>query len=164
MCCASMLIEYGSFRYYTGGDLTCDTDYGRLPWHDIETPVARAAGPVTVAVANHHGYFDACGPDAVRALQPRVWVIPTWHVSHPAMSALANLFSKELYPGERLVFATGMTDAAMLTNERFSKNLASSDGHVVVRVPVGGHEFAVHVVDAGDETGTVVRSFGPFAA
>ena len=163
MCCVALRLQYGKFRYYTGGDLTCDSVYGRLPWHDIETPVAQAAGPVSVAVANHHGYFDACGPDAVRALRPRVWIFPTWHVSQPAMSALANVFSEELYPGERSVFATGMTPEALLTTERFSSRLASSDGHVVVRVPDGGRAFSVYVVNARDEAGRVVRTFGPFA-
>lgn len=163
MCCASIRLEYGAFRYYSGGDLTCDTDYGRFPWHDIESPVAQAACPVSVAVANHHGYFDACGPAFVRALRPRVWIIPTWHASHPAMNVMANLFSKELYPGERSVFATGMTPEALLTTERFSGSLSSSDGHVVVRVPVGGSAFSVHVISARDESGTVVKSFGPFA-
>jgi hypothetical protein len=163
MCCASLLLQYGAFRYYSGGDLTCDTDYGRLPWHDIESPVAEAAGPVSVAVANHHGYFDACGPAFVRALQPRAWIIPTWHASHPAMNVIANLFSRELYPGERSVFATGMTPEALLTTERFSSNLSSSDGHVVVRIPAGGDAFSIHVITARDESGTVLKSFGPFA-
>lgn len=164
MCCVALRLEYGSFRYYTGGDLTCDTDYGRFPWNDIETPVAEAAGPVSVAVANHHGYFDACGPSAVRVLRPRVWILPTWHVSHPAMSVLANLFSDELYPGERSVFATGMTSEALLTTARFSRLLKSSEGHVVVRVPREGREFSVFVVDAKDEDGAVRETFGPFAA
>jgi hypothetical protein len=163
MCCVALRLEYGGFRYYTGGDLTCDTDYGRFPWHDIETPVAEVAGPVSVAVANHHGYFDACGPSAVRALQPRVWILPTWHVSHPAMSVLANLFSEDLYPGERSVFATGMTPEALLTTERFSRLLKSSEGHVVVRVPPDGREFNMFVVDAKDERGSVTATFGPFA-
>ncbi|HEX3893591.1 MAG TPA: MBL fold metallo-hydrolase [Terracidiphilus sp.] len=164
MCCVSLRLQYGGFRYYTGGDLTCDTDYGRLPWHDIEAPVAEAAGAVSVAVANHHGYFDACGPSAVRILRPRVWILPTWHVSHPAMSVLANLFSEDLYPGERAVFATGMTPEALLTTDRFSRLLKSSEGHVVVRVPRRGGEFSVFVVDAKDERGRVASAFGPFAA
>ncbi len=163
MCCVALRLEYGGFRYYTGGDLTCDTDYGRFPWHDIETPVAEAAGPVSVAVANHHGYFDACGPSAVRALRPRVWILPTWHASHPAMSVLANLLSEELYSGERSAFATGMTPEALLTTERFSRLLKSSEGHVVVRVPREGREFTVFVVDAKDEAGSVTATFGPFA-
>jgi hypothetical protein len=163
MCCASSLLQYGAFRYYSGGDLTCDTDYGRFPWHDIESPVAQAAGPVDVAVANHHGYFDACGPAFVRALQPRVWIIPTWHVSHPAINVLANLFSTDLYPGERSVFATGITPEALLTTDRFSSHLSSTDGHVVVRVSPQGRNFSVHVITARDESGTVLKTFGPFA-
>jgi Metallo-beta-lactamase superfamily len=164
MCCVSLKLEYGAFRFYSGGDLTGDTDYGRYPWHDIETPVAEAAGPVSVAVANHHGYFDACGPAMVRALRPRVWVLPTWHASHPGLNVLANLFSTELYEGERDVFAVNMAPASMLTNDRFASRLASSDGHVVVRVPAAGDSFTVHVIKAKDEVGTVLKSFGPFAS
>jgi hypothetical protein len=163
MCSIAIRLQYGNFRYYTGGDLTCDNSYGRLPWHDIETPVAEASGVVSAASANHHGYFDACGPSAVRALQPRVWVLPTWHVSHPDMGVLANLLSEQLYPGPRLIFATGMAPAALLTTERFSSRLASTQGHVVLRVPRDGREFSVDVVSAEDETGTVKATFGPFA-
>lgn len=164
MCSIAVLLEYGRFRYFTGGDLTCDTSYGRFPWHDIETPVAQAAGPVTIAVADHHDYFDACGPGAVRALQPKAWILPTWHVSHPAINVLANLYSQELYPGDRSVFATGITDAALLATERFSRLLKSTEGHVVVRVPAGGHEFTIYVLDSRDETGTVKATFGPIPA
>ncbi|MGA7342269.1 MAG: MBL fold metallo-hydrolase [Terracidiphilus sp.] len=163
MCCIAFRLQFGKFRYFTGGDLTCDTAYGRFPWHDIETPVAQAAGPVSVAVADHHGYFDACGPAAVRALRPRVWVIPTWHASHPAMNVLANLFSTDLYAGDRSVFAVNMTPEALMTTDRFSSRLMSSDGHVVVRVPLDGDSFTVYVVNARDERGIVEKKFGPFA-
>ena len=164
MCSISVLLQYGRFRYFTGGDLTCDTSYGRFPWHDIETPVAEAAGPVSVAVADHHGYFDACGPEMVRALRPKVWVLPTWHVSHPAMNVMANLYSEELYPGERTVLATGMTSAALLTTERFSRLLKSTEGHVVVRVNARGREFTVYILDSRDELGSVKSVFGPIQA
>ena len=164
MCSVSLRMQYGAFRYYTGGDLCNDTVYGRYPWHDIETPVAEAAGQVSVAVANHHGYFDSCGPAMVRALRPRAWVVPCWHASHPAINVLANLFSEELYPGERSVFATGMTSEALLTTERFSSRLSSSSGHIVVRVGPGGDSFTVLIVGSQDELGIVERQFGPFAA
>jgi hypothetical protein len=162
MCCVALRIGYGKFSYYTGGDLTCDTVYGQYPWHDIETPVAELAGAVSVAQADHHGYFDACGPAAVRALHPRVWIIPTWHASHPALGVLANLFSRDLYAGDRSVFALDMAPAALLTTERFSSGLACSDGHVVIRVPPGGSTFSVFAVNSSDESGTVVASFVPY--
>jgi hypothetical protein len=163
MCCISLVLQYGAFRYYSGGDLTSDTSYGVYPWHDIETPVANAAGPVSVAMANHHGYFDACGPSFVRALRPPIWIIPAWHASHPAMNVLANLFSTDLYSGNRSVFAVGMTAESLVTNDRFAKNLSSSAGHVVVRVAPPGNEFMVFVVNAQNEQGIVEKTLGPFA-
>ena len=162
MCCIALRIGYGKFSYYMGGDLTCDTVYGQFSWHDIETPVAESAGAVSVAQADHHGYFDACGPAAVRALRPRVWIIPTWHASHPAIDVLANFFSRDLYAGDRSVFALDMAPAALLTTERFSSGLACSDGHVVIRVPRDGNTFSVYAVNASDESGTVIASFGPY--
>jgi hypothetical protein len=164
MCCVSLRLQYGAFRYYSGGDLIGDTGYGSFPWHDIETPVAEAAGPVSVAVANHHGYFDACGPAVVRALRPRAWVVPTWHLTHPAMNVIANMVSTEIYPGERTIFVVNMAPATRLMTDRFASNFASTDGHVVVRVPPAGDTFTVYAVNARDELGSVVKTFGPFAA
>ncbi|HWA93625.1 MAG TPA: MBL fold metallo-hydrolase [Terracidiphilus sp.] len=164
MCCVSLRLEYGAFRYYAGGDLCSDTDYGKYAWHDIETPVSSLAGAVSVAVANHHGYFDACGPEIVRNLRPQAWIVPTWHVSHPDLGVLANLCSRELYSGERRIFATGMAPAARLVTDRFSSQLASTEGHVVVRVPEGGRIFTIHVLDSRNECGMIKASFGPFDA
>jgi len=162
MCSIAVRLQYGGFRYYTGGDLSDDTIYGRLPWHDIESPVAAACGPVSMAVANHHGYYDAEGPAAVRALRPRAWIIPGWHVTHPALSTLATLLSPELYPGDRSLFALGMTPESLLVNERLAPKLSSTTGHIVVRVPPGGRHFTVFLVNPKDETDTVTASFGPF--
>ncbi|MGH1557016.1 hypothetical protein ACRAWD_02820 [Caulobacter segnis] len=46
---------------------------GTLPWRDVETPAAQAAGGSrgAVAVAAHHGMFDATGADVVRAVESR---------------------------------------------------------------------------------------------
>jgi glyoxylase-like metal-dependent hydrolase (beta-lactamase superfamily II) len=105
-CSAAIRLRYGRFGYYTGGDLPCDTNYGRDPWRDIETPVAQACGPVSVAVTNHHGYFNADGPEYARALRPQVFVIPAWDSAHPTVNVLNVLFSRAIYPAPRDVFAT----------------------------------------------------------
>jgi hypothetical protein len=80
------------------------------------------------------------------------------------MSVMANFVSTELYPGERSIFAVNMAPATQLMNQRFAGDLASADGHVVVRVPPPGETYTVHVVSARDELGKVEKSFGPFAA
>jgi beta-lactamase superfamily II metal-dependent hydrolase len=161
-CSIALRVSYGKFAYFTGGDLTCDTNYGRDPWRDVETAVAHVTGPVSVSTCNHHGYFDATGPEFVRALRPKVWVLQSWHASHPAMPVLANLYSPVLYAGERDVFCLGLHPAAALACARFSDHFKSSQGHVVIRVTPGGTEFHVLVIEDGDESGRVKTVLGPY--
>jgi beta-lactamase superfamily II metal-dependent hydrolase len=162
MCSLAMRLSYGAFDYYTGGDLTCSDNYGDDPWRDIETPVARVAGAVDVAVVNHHGYADACGPDFVRALRPRAFVIEAWDSAHPVVSTLGNMTSRRLYPAERDIYATAMKAENRIAN-RAVAGMRSENGHVIVRVSPGGRSFAVVVTDNTDEKDRVTASYGPFA-
>lgn len=162
MCSIALRLSYGNFRYFTGGDLTSDTEESSEPWRDIETPVARAAGPVDVAVADHHAYFDAVGPDSVRVLRPRVFVIPSWYVAHPSILPLRRMLSRQLYPGDREVYATCVTAANRLVNHQFIDKVASLDGHIIVRVAPGGKEFRVIVTDNTDDRDRIKLTAGPF--
>jgi metallo-beta-lactamase superfamily protein len=162
MCCLAIRLSYGKFDYYTGGDLSFSTNYGDDPWRDIETPVAHAAGPVDVAVLNHHGYIDAVGPEFVRSLRPSAFVLLAWDSAHPSISALDRILSKRLYPGERSVFATSLMPENKIVNARLSE-LKSDEGHVVVRVAPGGKEFRVLIVDNCDESGRIKADFGAIA-
>ena len=161
-CSTAIHLRYGAFDYFAAGDLTSNTFDGALPWRDVETPAARAAGPVEVAVAAHHGMFDATGADVVRALRPRTWVILGWHAAHPSLSTLERMFSQRLYAGPRDVFATGLSPANELANKRLTDRMGSRPGHVVVRVSPGGGDYRVVITDNGDEGDLVVAEFGPF--
>jgi hypothetical protein len=160
-CSLAIRLGYGAFSYFSGGDLECDTSYGRLPWTDVETPVARACGRVEVAVAGHHGYFNACGPQWVRALRARAFVISTWDSAHPTIPALENMLSQALYQGERDVFATAMKAENRIVTRRVSE-MKSDSGHVVVRISEGGASFSIFVVDNTSESFHVMRVFGPY--
>jgi beta-lactamase superfamily II metal-dependent hydrolase len=162
-CSCAIRVKYGKFAYYTGGDLPSGTNFDRDPWRDVETPAAQVCGPVSVAVLNHHGYFDADGPGYVRALRPRVFVIMAWDSAHPTVNTLAALYSTAIYPGERDVFATALKPELKITNKR-TANFKSSNGHVMVRVEEGGERYSIAVVSNADESGRVVESFGPYAA
>ena len=163
-CCSSAIrLRYGNFGYYTGGDLPFDTNYGGDPWRDTETPVAQVCGPVSVAVANHHGYFNANGDGFVRALRPKVFVILSWDSAHPTVNTLATMFSKAIYPGDRDVFATLVKEENRIANKK-TDDLRSRNGHVVIRVEPGGSTFRVHVLSNEDESDRVAASFGPYTA
>jgi beta-lactamase superfamily II metal-dependent hydrolase len=159
---AALRLSYGSFSYFAAGDLTSNTFDGELPWRDVEGSAARAAGPVDVAVAAHHGLFDSTAAEVVRALCPRVWLIDAWHVSHPSITTLERLFSPRLYSGPRDVFATGLSRPNSLVNARLTGRFSSSNGHVVVRVSPGGCEYRVVVTANSDEADRVVEVFGPY--
>jgi hypothetical protein len=160
-CSCAIRLRYGKFGYYTGGDLTNDTNYGRDPWRDSESPAAEVCGPVSVAVTNHHGYFNANGDRYVRALQPQVFVIPSWDSAHPTVNVLNTLFSKAIYSRNRDVFATLIKQENRIANKK-TDDLKSRAGHIVVRVEPGGETFSVHILSNTDESDTVTASFGPY--
>ena len=162
MCSCALKIAFGTFAYFAGGDLTYATADGELPWRDVETPAAQAAGHVDVAAVDHHGYYDAGGAGFVRALRPRVFVLQAWHATHPALSTLDRLYSTRLYAGPRDVFATALVPASAAVNERLVGRLRGSAGHVVIRVPPSGMSYVVDVVDDRDESDRVLASFGPY--
>lgn len=162
MLSLALRLSYGHFSYFTGGDLVADTRDGRFPWMDVETPVARAAGRVEVAVADHHGYFDACGPDFVRLLDAQAYIIPSWHLSHPGQAQIQRLLGD--WPGvaRHDVFATEMLPGNRLANERFAAKLRSTQGHVVIRVAPGGGSYGIFVLDSTREDTPVTLKCGPY--
>jgi hypothetical protein len=155
-------VTYGKFSYWNGGDLCCDTEDGRLPWWDTESPAVRVAGRTEVATADHHGYFDACGPDYVRSLDAQAYVVQAWDIGHPGSAQMQRMVGD--WPGRKLhdVFVTDLLPANALMNRRFAPKLKSHSGHVVVRVAKGGDSFRIFVVDSSREIGNVTGVFGPY--
>jgi hypothetical protein len=160
-CSLAIRLSYGKFDYFSAGDMDHEIEYGRLPWGDIESVVARVAGPVEIAVADHHGWVDACGPEWVKALRAQIYVINSWDSAHPTMTSLDNMLSKELYPGPRMVFSTAMKPESVIALRRVAE-ITSQNGHVIFKVAPGGDSFEVFVKDSGVENGKVLAKYGPF--
>lgn len=155
-CSLALRLRFGRFSYFCAGDLTSWADAGINPRLDALTPAALAAGPVDVAVAPHHGMFDASNSEMVKALAARVWIISAWHASHPSVTTLERLFNPRLFVGARDVYATGLHPATKLTSGRLTGKLASDDGHVIVRVLEDGTAFQVFVTSNRDEQDRVM--------
>jgi hypothetical protein len=137
-CSVALRISYGDFSYFTGGDLNADTRDGRLPWQDVESAVVEECGRIEVAAADHHAYYDACGPAFTKYLDAQAYIIPAWHITHPGSAQLERLLGA--WPGVRHhdVFATEMLPTNRLFNARWAQQLQSAQGHIVVRVAPGG--------------------------
>jgi hypothetical protein len=161
MCSAGFRLSYGKFDYYTGGDIPGIPFEGFPQWHDVETPVAQAVGPVEAALMNHHGYIDSQNAFFIGTLRPRVWILNVWESAHPTARVYSRLQSMRIYPGPRDVFATHMHDANRVVVVGLDR-LASDHGHVVMRVAPGGKTYTVIVLDDKTESYRVTSVHGPY--
>lgn len=155
-------VSYGAFDFYTGGDIPGRPRPGTAAWHDIETPVAEAVGAVDVAAPNHHGNRDSTNAFFVAALQPRLWLLQVWSSDHPGHDVLDRMYSTLLYPGARDVLATNIAPANRIVIGPLLDRLASSRGHIVVRVDRGGATYRALILEDTDESMRVKAVLGPY--
>lgn len=157
-------VSYGSFDYFTGGDLSAfdeETAYAPEPWKDVETPVAQTSGPVDAMKANHHGSWDANSIPFLAALRPRVIVVGARAEGHPAVNTYRRMTSQQVWPGERDIFITNVSPATARTTYGV-ETAAGTQGHVVIRVAAGGGSYRVFVLDDDDEEMRVKTVSGPY--
>jgi hypothetical protein len=162
-CSIGFRLSYGQFDYFSGGDMVGIPGPGGPSWHDVETPVARAVGPVEASILNHHGYIDSQNAFFVSTLRPLVWIISVWDSAHPTSAVYARLRSTRLYPGPRDIFATSMHEANKVVISGL-KDLASNQGHILIRVAPGGNSFHVIILSDSDESLEVTAVHGPYQA
>ena len=158
----ALKLSHGKFSYYTGGDLNFDSYDGRAPWLDVETPVAKVTGQVEVATANHHGYFDAVGPEFVRSLNAQAYIVQAWHLSHPGPAQIERMLGNWAGAPGNDVFALEMLPINRAFNSRFVDKLKSTSGHVVIRVAADGETYNIYVLDSTSEDDRVKAVFGPY--
>ncbi|MGD0798045.1 MAG: MBL fold metallo-hydrolase [Acidobacteriaceae bacterium] len=160
--CVATRFTYGRFSYFAGGDLNCDTHDGQQPRLDLESPVVRAAGRTEVAAADHHGYFDACGPEFVHSLDAQAYIIQAWDIGHPGPLQMQRMLGDWSGKATHDVFATDNLPVNQLTNRRFTPLLKASRGHIVVRVAPGGDTYSIYVLDSSNEEANITAAFGPY--
>jgi beta-lactamase superfamily II metal-dependent hydrolase len=164
MCSLAFRLQYGRFRYFTGGDLPGTPDPGFPAWHAPEALIASVVGPVDVNVVNQHGSMGEESEAFLKALQSSVFIVPSWAPSHPAPDVLKRIMNSRLPPANRLVFVTDLRDAARIVIGQRATQLAGPPGHIVVRVDPGGEKYRIFVLDNHDERDLVVAMKGPFTA
>jgi len=161
----AILIRYGPFDYFTGGDMPGVANLGKPNWFDVETPTAQAVGAVDIATFNHHGNRDCCNETFVKTLQPRVWIEQTWSSDHPGHEVLRRVTSTYLYPGDRDLFATNMLEAnKQVIGPSLENAYRSTEGHNLVRVMPGGEEYYVITLNDENTEYEVTGVYGPYTS
>jgi len=164
MCSLGILLRYGRFRYFTGGDLPGTPDPGFPAWHAPENAVAKVLGSVDVHVVNQHGSMGEENEAFLGALRSTVLIVPSWAPSHPAPDVLKRIMNSRLPPLKRYVFVTDLREAARIVIGQRANQLAGPPGHIVVRVDPDGAHYRVFVVDNTDERDRVMAVIGPLAS
>ena len=146
----AILVKYGKFSYFNGGDIGGSPVDDR----DFETDIADLTGPITVMKTNHHGWKDTCNPYFMWVTRPDVIIVPASHINHPWKATVQRIYDHQM-PGKRQMFMT--CDAAReQVGEELWKNIQPYFGHIVVRVYNDGSSYQVFVLNAKSETHEVL--------
>lgn len=174
-CSLAFRLTYGAFRYFNGGDMAGFLSPNAAAWTEMESAVAWVTGPVDVHAINHHGTPDGANAFFLSVLQPRVHVLSVYAASQPGPDVMRRMLSPRIYPGPRDIFLTnaawpgrpehllklyGETETAWLLDR--IREVASSQGHVLVRVEAGGARYQVIVIDDSEAAGNVLSVHGPY--
>lgn len=152
--------RYGTFSYYTGGDISGIDRHGQQSEISTEKTFAPIIGEVTVATLNHHGNRDSQSPFYVGQLKPCIWILQGWSSDHPGDDVLRRITSTQLYQGPRDVFATSLLEANKLViGNRIDQAFKSTSGHVLVRVYPGGKKYTIFVLNDKTEERNIISSF-----
>lgn len=163
MCSIGLLLRYGRFDYFTGGDLPGDPE-GAPAWQGVEARLGAVLGPTDVQQVNHHGSIDPATPGFLAALRSRVLIVPAWAPTHPSPDVLKRLLNTRYYPGPRDVFTLALREPMRHAIGARVGQLAADHGHVVVRVAPGGATYRVFVLDDRSAGRHVVKTLGPYDA
>lgn len=156
-------LSYGSFDYFTGGDLLGVIPKNQPAWFDLEPPVSKVTGLVDVVISNHHAYRDAMNETFLRNLAPRVMITLSWDNNHPHTETLPRMLSTDIYPGPRDLFITNLVPSAReLLGEENAKQFKSSQGHIVVRVQPDGKSYMIYNLNDQSEDRFITAQFGPY--
>ena len=164
----AMRFNYGPFSYYSGGDLCSSLKDESGNKVNLEVKVGEACGPVDVCKVNHHGHPSGTSEGFVKNVKAVNWILPVWDYWHISPTVVKRLIQYGASPGgpEINIFPQTIHRRIWQTYgaEPWLKALNQTTGHVVVKVAPGGKEYRIYVVTADDESGTVLREYGPYTS
>jgi len=147
-----ILMKYGKFSYYNGGDIGGGPNKSYKAKHrDAETQIAKLIGRhVTMIKPDHHGWKESSNGYFLKVLSPELIVAMCCNKNHPYAGTLARLADPMTYDTPRQFYITndGSKERIDGVDSTLWKNFVPHYGHVVVRVYEGGLRYQTFVLDA----------------
>ena len=153
-----MLIKYGSFDYFCGGDIQYNgrSSYG---YKDIEAPISKIVKQVEVMKASHHGTSNTNSKEILAALKPDAIVINVWRNVQPNEDTVKRMYNAN---SNCNIFTTNLTDDNKIVLKDYLSKFKATQGHIVVRVQPGGRNYYIYVLGDDDMKRTVKKIHGPY--
>jgi beta-lactamase superfamily II metal-dependent hydrolase len=131
----ALIVTFGKFRYFIGGNLTGGGPSGWNASPDIESRVAAAVGQVAVLRVNHHGSITSTNAVFLAALNPVVAIISAG--PDPKTSTLFHWPSQKVIlrlsavPHVSAIYVTGKADTNGLADQE-KKKLKDGQGNITI--------------------------------
>lgn len=169
----AILMRYGPFTYYTGGDIPGCNWYvkkfrngkavsevrqsnPKIKYRNLEAQIGELVGPVTVMKLHHHGVPDATTSEFLWKMRPEAILVSGSDPKQPCPVTLRRLADPQL-PCAHKIYVT--TDRAIEGNGKaLWKSSVEGVGHIMVRVSDGGRHYQIFVMDAHDEKYRVIKA------
>lgn len=160
MLSMAFVIQYGKFRYFSGGDVQSDgfrrKDGARF---DYEKRVGELVGPVSFCKMNHHGCTNAMNEGFLQGVRAQAYTACMWCPRQAHPQVLGRL--PEAPNGSRPLIVPNLVcsfhkDNAAKYGYRLERLGAA---HVVVKVFPGGNDYRVYLLDASDESMRILATF-----
>lgn len=162
MLSCAILLRYGPFSYYTGGDLPGSNFYvkqfkggnavspvikanDKVEYRSFESQVADLVGPVTAMKLNHHGVPDATTSDFLWKMRPEVMLVAGFDHKQPCPLTLRRIADPQLPCAHKLYVTTDSGKKG--SGSALWKSVVAGVGHIVLRVSDGGRRYQVFVLD-----------------
>ena len=157
MLSSALLIRYGSFSYFTGGDIEGEFVGSDGKKFSYEARVGEVAGQVSVCKTNHHAYWTAMQDGFVKAVRPQLFISSSWSPNQQNVETLKRMMSPANYEDPRVVAYGAIPEFRM---KEFRENgldgCLAPAGHAVVKVEPGGSAFKLYTLSTADESMRVV--------
>jgi hypothetical protein len=136
-----MLLQFGNFRFYDGGDLTWNQEFRLVCPKNV-------VGQVDVYQVTHHGLDSSNNPVILEALQPQVAIMNNGKTKGCAPNVFANLKAAksltavyQLHRNERPDGSMNNVDAEFIANR--SKDVTGN--HIHLSVASNGESYDVRI-------------------
>ena len=156
-----LLMQYGSFDHFTGGDI-CYNGYSTYSWKHVEKTIATAMRKVEVMKASHHSTNNTNSSELLNVLKPDIYIAGVWRDVQPSPTTLKRVLTAN---ANTKIFTTNLDQSNVTTLKADGIDPATfgcTGGHVVVRVANGGKKYWVLVLDDSNENYRITQKYGPY--